>query len=296
MRHEEGNVMFTTVIGSYPLKYADLGSEAIKLAVHDQLAAGIDLVTDGQTRYDMIEYFARAIEGYTYEGKSVITGKIGRGRPDEFVTDFRLAKSLAPRVKGLITGPVTLVFSSRIKGAYAGYRDENVYLDTAEALLQIARALEAEGAEWIQVDEPFLSVGAPMAIARKAVEHLALGLKVPVAMHVCGSVGTIFPQILEWRGLRLLSHAFMGEKNEEVLGSTALKLSDRMLGLGCIDTKSPTVESAADVAALIRRARAIVPDERLAIHPDCGLRLLPREAVRAKLAAMVGGAREAAAG
>jgi len=287
--------MFTTVIGSYPLKFAELGPDAIRLAVEDQLAAGIDLVTDGQTRYDMIEYFARAVEGYEYDGKSVITGKIGRGRPDEFVSDFRLAKSYAPRVKGRITGPVTLVFSSRIKASYAGYRDESVYLDTAEALLHIALALEAEGAEWIQVDEPFLSVGAPMGIARKAVEHLATGLHVPVAMHVCGGVGAIFPQIVEWRGLRLLSHAFMGDKNEDVLGSPALKSTDKMLGLGCIDTKTPTVESVSDVAALIRRARAIVPDERLAIHPDCGLRLLPREAVQAKLAAMVAGAREAAA-
>jgi len=287
--------MFTTVIGSYPLKYSELGPDAIRLAVEDQLAAGIDLVTDGQTRYDMIEYFARAIEGYEHNGKSVIVGKIGRGRPDEFVTDFRLAKSFAPRVKGLITGPVTLVFSSRIKAGYTGYRDENVYLDTAEALLQIALALESEGAEWIQVDEPFLSVGAPMAIARKAVEHLAMRLHVPVAMHVCGSVGAIFPQIIEWNGLRLLSHALMGDKNEDVLGAPALKPSEKMLGLGCIDTKTPAVESVSDVAALIRRARAVLPDERLAIHPDCGLRLLPREAVRAKLAAMVAGAREAAA-
>ena len=100
--------MFTTVIGSYPLKYSDLGADAIRQAIDDQLQAGIDLVTDGQTRYDMIEYFARAIEGYTYDGKSVITGKIGHGRPDQFVEDLRIARSLAPRVKGLITGPVNL--------------------------------------------------------------------------------------------------------------------------------------------------------------------------------------------
>ena len=167
--------MLTTVIGSYPLKYSELGPDAIRQAVEDQLKAGVDLVTDGQTRYDMIEYFARAIEGYSYDGKSVITGKIGRGRPDEFVEDFRAAKRIAPRVKGLITGPVTLVFSTRVKAPYAGYRDENVYLDTADALLDIARALEAEGAEWIQIDEPYLSVGAPMEIARHAVERLARG-------------------------------------------------------------------------------------------------------------------------
>jgi len=290
-QHEERTRMLTTVIGSYPLKYAELGADAIRLAVEDQLAAGIDLVTDGQTRYDMIEYFARAIEGYSFEGKSIITGTIGHGRPDEFMSDFRLAKSLAPRVKGLVTGPVTLVFSSRIKSGYAGYRDEAVYVDTARALLDIAQSLEREGAEWIQIDEPYLSVGAPMAIARKAVEFLASGLKVPVAMHVCGKVGAIFPQIVQWEGLTLLSHAFMGDKNDDVLVSSELKGTSKMLGLGCIDTKSPTVEPVSDVVALIEKARTLIPPERIVLHPDCGLRALPREAAKAKLTAMVTAAR-----
>ncbi len=283
--------MLTTVIGSYPLKYSELGEDAIRRAVEDQLQAGVDLVTDGQTRYDMIEYFARAIEGYTYDGKSVINGRIGRGKPDEFVQDFRLAKTLAPRVKGLITGPVTLVFSTRIKAPYSGYRDEQVYLDTADALLDIARAVEAEGAEWIQIDEPYLSVGAPMVIARNAVERLAAGLRVPVAMHVCGTVGSIVPQLLEWQGITLLSHGFMGDKNDDVLASTQFKQSDKMLGLGCIDTKTPTVESEDEVAALISRALAGLPRDRVVLHPDCGLRALPLESVRSKLRVMTAAAR-----
>ncbi len=283
--------MLTTVIGSYPLKYSELGADAIRQAVGDQLQAGIELVTDGQTRYDMIEYFARAIEGYSYDEKSVITGKIGRGKPDEFVEDFRIAKGLAPHVKGLITGPVTLVFSTRVKAPYSGYRDESLYIDTADALLDIAQALEAEGAEWIQIDEPYLSVGAPMTIAQHAVERLASGLHVPVAMHVCGTVGQIVPQLVKWSGLALLSHGFMGDKNDDVLLSTELKESDKMLGLGCIDTKTPAAESEEAVSSLIRRALELLPPERLVIHPDCGLRMLPREAVKAKLAIMTSAAR-----
>lgn len=283
--------MLTTVIGSYPLNYEELGQDAIRTAVQDQLEAGVDMVTDGQTRYDMIEYFARAIEGYTYEGKSVVTGKIGRGRPEEFVEDFRIAKQMAPRVKGLITGPVTLVFSTRLKAPYSGYRDESVYLDTADALLDIAHALVAEGAEWIQIDEPYLSVGAPMTIARHAVERLAAGISVPVAMHVCGTVGKIVPDLLTWQGVTLLSHGFMGDKNDDVLASTELQQSDKMLGLGCVDTKSTDVESEDEVAALIKRALDLLPCERVVIHPDCGLRMLPREVVRAKLRTMTAAAK-----
>jgi 5-methyltetrahydropteroyltriglutamate--homocysteine methyltransferase len=286
--------MLTTVIGSHPVEPGLTVPDAIKMVVEDQLGAGIDLVSDGQTRYDMIEYFARAIDGYSVDGgKSVVTGQIGAGRPDEFVQDFRVAKSLAPRVKGLVTGPVTMVFSTRLKAPYSGYKDENVYLDTARALLDIARALVAEGAEWIQIDEPFLSVGAPMNLARKAVEAIATNLSVPVALHVCGSVGTIFPELQQWDGITLLSHAFMGDKNDDVLESAGLSAGKKMLGLGCIDTKVPAVDSVDNVLSLIRRGMSVLPAERIAIHPDCGMRLLPREAAVEKLKVMVTAARQA---
>ena len=293
LNYEGETRMITTVIGSYPLKYDDLGADAIRQSVHDQVTAGIDLVSDGQTRWDMIEYFARFIDGYTFDGKSIVTDKIGHGHADVFVEDFRIAKSLYPRVKAPITGPVTLAFSSRIKAQYSGYRDENLYLDTAGALLDIARELEAEGAEWIQIDEPFLSVGAPMAIARKAIELIATGVKIPVALHVCGSVGKILPQLLEWDGLALLSHGFMGEKNDDVLQSDILKQSNKMLGLGCIDTKSTTVEAEEDVVALIQRAKQQLPPERIVLHPDCGLRLMPHDSAFQKLKVMVAAARTA---
>ena len=79
--------MFTTVIGSYPLSYDELGKDAVLRSVADQLEAEIDLVSDGQTRYDMVRYFAGNIAGYSYDEKSAITGKIGRGNPDMFLED-----------------------------------------------------------------------------------------------------------------------------------------------------------------------------------------------------------------
>ena len=279
--------MFTTVLGSYPLSYGELGKDAIIRSVSDQIDAGIQLVSDGQTRYDMIEYFARFIEGYSYDAKSFINGKIGKGNPEIFLEDLQIAKGMAPHVKGIITGPVTLVFSSEIKGYYKGYRDEAVYLDTAEALLAIARALEENGVEWIQIDEPFLSVGAPMEIARKAVESIALNLKVPVGLHVCGRVTKIFRELLQWEGITMLSHAFMGDDNVELLSLKELRSSKKMLGLGCIDTKSTKIEEVEDIEKLIRVAMEKIPKERIAIHPDCGLRVLPREVAFEKMKRMV---------
>lgn len=279
--------MFTTVIGSYPLNYAELGRDTILRAVEDQLAAGIELVSDGQTRYDMIEYFARIIEGYSFDrGKSSIHGKIGRGKAEVLVEDLALAKSVAPHVKGIITGPVTLVFSSEIKDHYRGYRNEEIYLDTARALLDIAGALEKNGAEWIQIDEPYFSVGVPMEIARKAIESIATNLRVPVSLHVCGQITTIFRELLDWRGIRMLSHAFMGDDNAAILDFPELGSSDKMLGLGCVNTKETRIEEVSEIEELIRKGMAHLPAGRLAIHPDCGLRGLPREVALEKMKRM----------
>ncbi|MFO8143779.1 MAG: hypothetical protein R6T78_03785 [Dehalococcoidales bacterium] len=282
--------LLTTVIGSYPFSYDELGKEAVVRSVQDQLDAGVDLVTDGQTRYDMIGYFAQAIDGYAYDrasSRGVIRGKIGKGDPDIFLQDLEVTRSMAERVKGNITGPVTLVFSSSIEGHYRGFHDREVYFDTARALLDIALDLQRNGVEWIQIDEPFLSVGAPMDIAREAVEIVARGLNVPVALHVCGNVNLIFRDMLEWEGIRMLSHAFMGDGSLEILDYPELKLSDKVLGLGCIDTKSTRVEEIEEISGLIGKALERVPPERIAIHPDCGLRTLPREVAFEKLQRMV---------
>jgi len=279
--------MLTTVIGSYPLSYDKLGKDAIVKSVKDQIDAGIQLVSDGQTRYDMVEYFARAIEGYTYDAKSYVTKKIGKGNPETFLEDLEIAKEMAPHIKGIVTGPVTLVFSSSIKGYYTGHRDEKVYLDTAAALLDIARALEQNGVEWVQIDEPFLSVGAPMGIARKAVESIATNLKVPVSLHVCGRVSQIFKELLQWEGIKMLSHAFMGDDNMEILSFKELRASGKILGFGCIDTKSSKIEEVEDIENLIKLALANIPKDRIAVHPDCGLRLLPREVAFEKMKRLV---------
>jgi len=278
--------MLTTVIGSYPFSYNDFGRDAITMAVRDQLDAGIYLVSDGQTRYEMVEYFTRAIEGYSPENGGRIIGKIGRGESAELVEDLEHVKGITSHVKGIITGPVTLVFSSKIRSYYKGYSDERVYFDTARALLDIARMLQDNGAEWIQIDEPFLSVGAPMDIAQQAIESIAVNLEVPVALHVCGTVTPIFRKLLQWKGITMLSHAFMGDNNLEILSWKELKDSNKILGLGCIDTTILAIEEIKAVENVIRKALENLPEERVIIHPDCGLKMFPRDIAIKKLKQM----------
>jgi 5-methyltetrahydropteroyltriglutamate--homocysteine methyltransferase len=272
--------MLTTVIGSYPLNYSELGPDAIKTAVSDQLEAGIDIISDGQTRCDMIEYFASAIDGYSYAGKSFINGQIGHGHPELFINDLKLAKTLTPNLKGILTGPVTLVFASKIKGGYQGFRDEQVYLDTAAALLEIGLAMQEEGVKWLQIDEPYLSVGAPMPIARKAIESIATRLKVPVALHVCGKVDKIIDELIQYQGITLLSHGFKGEDNRELLDYQPLIKSGKCLGLGCVDSKQARIESPEEIAELIGKAVRTIGSAKIMAHPDCGLTKLPHKPQR----------------
>jgi len=234
----------------------------------------------------MVEYFARVIEGYSFDSDSKITGKIGRGEPAELVGDLEIVKKMTSHFKGIITGPVTLVFSSKIRSYYKGYSDERVYYDTARALLDIARGLQDKGAEWIQIDEPFLSVGAPMGIAQKAIESIAVNLEVPVALHVCGNVTKIFKKLLQWNGITMLSHAFMGDNNLEILSWKELKNSKKILGLGCIDTTSIEIEEIDTIEIVINKALENLHEKRIVIHPDCGLKLFPRDIAFAKLKQM----------
>jgi 5-methyltetrahydropteroyltriglutamate--homocysteine methyltransferase len=284
-----------TVIGSYPMDFDKIGLVAIREAVNDQLKAGIDLVTDGQTRTDMISYFAKSIDGFKGGAeKPKIAERIGEVHPSVIIRDFRMAKMLLPEakaIKGILTGPVTLAFSSTIETPeYKGFRDEKLYMDIADALLKIGKELEKEGATWIQIDEPFYSVGAPMELAKRAVEHITAGLHVPVALHVCGDVTKVYKRLVDFEGIDLLSHAFMGFPNNlKLLEKAALVSHKKKVGLGCIDTQKVKVESSIEVAALVRQAVEKVGWENLVFHPDCGLRALKRDVALAKLTAMVEG-------
>ena len=131
-----------------------------------------------------------------------------------------------------------------------------------------------------------------MDIAREAVETIAAGLKVPVALHVCGKIAPIFEQLVDWRGITLLSHAFMGDDNWGVLSSPRFLASGKMLGLGCIDTRNRAGRRDCRRGKTNTGRAEKIPSERLVIHPDCGLRLLPRAAALDKMKNMVAGVRK----
>jgi len=283
-----------TVIGSYPLCEKE-GDEALENAVISQINAGVELISDGQTRYDMIKYFTTHIPGFKVVGdESIVDSKIMPPEDSPIVKDLIKAKELAKnkaKVKGIITGPVTLISSCKIsKSAPYKFMDPNLFLDAAEALAEEAKMFVKAGVDAIQIDEPFYSVGAPLELGKKCVELICRDLKVPVALHVCGDVKRVFDILCTFEGVDVLSHEFAATPtNLEVIRVEKLIDNNKMLGVGCVKSNNPAIETPEEVKDLLLKVHRIVGYENMIVHPDCGLRLLDCDVALNKLNNMVKG-------
>ncbi|MFX0068539.1 MAG: methionine synthase [Promethearchaeota archaeon] len=293
--------ILTTVIGSHP-KCDTRDLDAIKIAVDVQLEAGIDLISDGQVRYDMIKYFTGTIPGFKITGhESVVAGKISpRKNRSIIVEDLLWVKQYVgerAKVKGIITGPMTLISSCKISktSPYDNIFDRRLYRDTAEALAVEVKMLTEAGADSIQIDEPFYSVGVPMDLAKECIELIVDGVQVPVSLHACGDIRKVFDHLLDFVGVDVLSHEFAASpQNLEVVTREKLENNDKRLGVGCIKTNTEQIETQKEVLNLLRKAVELVGSENIWIHPDCGLTLLSCDTAQLKLKTMMEATRQLA--
>ncbi|XRO75749.1 methionine synthase [Methanocaldococcus sp. 28A] len=300
--------MITTVVGSYPVvkkeetfldkvkKALGLYDEykyAIERAVEDQVKAGINIISDGQVRGDMVEIFTNNM--YGFDGKRVL-GKIEFIKPIT-LKDILYAKKLGKKlnqnveVKGIITGPCTIASSVRVESYYSDNKDENLIYDIAKALRKEVEALKKH-VPIIQIDEPILSTGLyDFDVARKAIDIIVSGLDVKFSMHVCGNVYNVIDELNKFN-VDILDHEFASnKKNLEILESI-----EKKVGFGCVNTKIKKVESVDEIKSLIEEGLEILKNneklnknlsENILIDPDCGMRLLPIDVAFNKLKNMV---------
>ncbi len=300
----------TTVVGSYPfpgwLEFAsqhleqfgdvdieELKNDAVIVAVHDQVAAGLDVITDGeQTRYDFNLSFYGRLEGirgmaisprrfgppaHDQRGKYETTGKIrsthGLGAVEEFKRLQKIAPP-GPALKASIPGPYTL--SGRIKA----------------------------GCDEITLDEPSMSCYAHREDPRRFVKIFAETVRPIVgrcrlSTHLCfgnykaRAVGLrryapLFPAFFELpvqeMHLEMASREFA---EIEIIHEIAAQGID--VAVGIIDVKSYYIETPSDVAEKVRLCLKYARAERLSFAPDCGLSQTARWAARQKLNNMVSG-------
>lgn len=315
----------TTVVGSYP-KPPDEGQpfvvrkalhalergeatvedlrraqdELAREAIAEQAAAGIDLLTDGQTRWDdIVTPFARNMAGFeiggllrffdnnVYYRRPVCKGPVEWRGPTS-VADFRFASSATDRrVKATLPGPITFARMS-LDEHYNSH--ESFVLEIAKVLAQEAFELEAAGAEVIQIDEPAL-LGAPedLELATRAVGILVTDLdraETIVATYF-GDAKRLGPEFFELPvdgfGLDFVS----GPENFEFVDSLP---ADKKLQAGVVDARNTRLEDLDDLARVIDRLAGAVGEKRLSVCPSAGLEFLPREKARAKLERLVGAA------
>jgi 5-methyltetrahydropteroyltriglutamate--homocysteine methyltransferase len=318
--------MLTTVVGSYPsfarqpssigdkISYYmgsyDAYKSALELAVQDQVKAGVNLISDGQVRGNMLEVFAREIPGMiTKDGNPIIIDRIQPAPYSIGASDIKMALKTARKlssdfnndlhilsknkfqdkfkgIKAIITGPTTLALSSRIEGFYNKDEKDKVIIDIAGVLKNEVERLQNAGAAVIQIDEPFLSTGiADLKIAKKAIEIIVNDLLQPTSIHVCGPISEVIDDLLKFK-VNIIDCEFADQnKNLEALKNINLK--GKKIGLGCIDTKTNTVETKEQVARIIKKGIELVGKENLIVDPDCGMRLRSREAAYSKLKVMV---------
>ncbi|OPX67459.1 MAG: putative methylcobalamin:homocysteine methyltransferase [Methanoregulaceae archaeon PtaB.Bin056] len=284
----------TTVVGSFPVERGsglfgllDPFRHAVKVAVDAQVRAGIDIISDGQVRGDMIRAFSTRLPGI--HGQDV-KNKVLPASGAITVSDTRYALSCHPLVKGILTGPTTLSHGLHI--ATPIYRNrEDLARDLAAALVPEAISLERAGVCMLQVDEPILSTGAASLDAgREALSRVTSSLTVPVSLHVCGDLSEVIDHLLSFSVAMLDIECAKSPENLDLFDRRSLH--GKRLGVGCVDSSDPSVEPVSVIRERVEHAVDLLGPEALLFDPDCGLRMLPKDAAFGKISHMVAAVRE----
>ena len=329
----------TTVVGSYPFPgwlehasahvadfgpddVAELVDDAVACAVRDQLAAGLDVITDGeQTRLDFNLSFYGYLGGIEREdepvrrlgppahdqrGKHRVVGELAAPRGLGVVGEWERLRRIAPAgpvLKASVPGPYTLsgrlLPNERYPDRYA----------LAEALLPIVAAelaaLVDAGCAEITVDEPSMSCYAHREDTGRLVELFNRTVapvtgRCRLSTHLC--FGNFKARAVAPRRYAPMFPTFLGLAVDELhleMASRELAESDLVgelaerkdVAVGIVDVKSSWIEPPEEVAARVRHFLRLAPPERLSFAPDCGLSQTARWIARAKLANLVAGVR-----
>ena len=294
-------------------------ADATLLWIKLQEDAGLDIVGDGeQSRQHFVHGFLEQVEGIDFENK--VTMGIRNGRYDAQVPqvvgplrlkgrvhafEAQLARAhTRKKLKFTLPGPLTIVdtVADRFYGSKVA-----MAMAFAELLNQEALALQADGVDIIQFDEPAFNVYMQDAAdwGVKALERAARGLTCTTAVHICYGYGikanvdwketlgnewrqyeSIFPALAKSSIAQVSLECYHSHVPPELM--KLLEGKDVMVGV--IDVASDEIETAEQVADTIGKALQYVPKLRLFPCTNCGLAPMSREVAVKKLEALAQGA------
>ena len=316
--------MKTTVIGAYPKIGDDLASQELRRALHrhdreeiddaeletvfdaqtriaigEIESAGIDVTNDGQVRWDdLLAPVARTWSGVergplerfydnnTYFRQPVIKGPIATDG-QTFVRDYTFARGVAKaQLKAAVPGPLT--FATLAQDEF--YRSiEDRVLAVADATAREIRGLNDAGARMVDIEDPAVVASARhIELAREAYGRLA------DAAHALALVTYFFPPdaVLESLASFPVAAIAIDVRSRDTTAFERLDaLRTKYVLLGVVDARNTRLETAAEVAGYAERALKLVPEDHLRLAPTTSLEYLPRDIARAKLSALVEGAR-----
>jgi 5-methyltetrahydropteroyltriglutamate--homocysteine methyltransferase len=293
--------------------------DATLLWIKAQEDAGLDVIGDGeQSRQHFVHGFLEQVEGIDFAHKVEMGIRADRYKAmvPQVVAPLRLkgrvhaaeARFLRAhtkhRIKFTLPGPMTIVdtvadrfYGDRVKLAFA----------FAELLNQEALALQADGVDVIQFDEPAFNVYLDEAATWgvQALERAAQGLTCKTAVHICYGYGIqaniAWKNTLgqEWRQYEKVFPALAASRIDQVSlecihshvpPELMALLNGKEVMVGVIDVASDTIETPEEVADTIGRALQFVPRDKLIACTNCGLAPMSRAVAEAKLQALAAGA------
>lgn len=281
--------------------------------------AGIDIVTEGeQARQHFVHGFLEKIDGIDFAHKvemgirkdrykAMVPQVVAPLRLKERVHAFeaRVARMhTRKKLKFTLPGPMTII--DTIADRYYGDRVKMAFA-FAELLNEEAKALQADGVDLVQFDEPAFNVYMDEVNdwGIKALERAAQGLTCTTAVHICYGYGikanTDWKETLgaQWRQYEQIFPAIDASpiqqvaiecRNSKVPLDLLALLKSKIVQAGVIDVASDTIETAEDVVTVIDAVSKFVPKSNIIATTNCGMAPMRREIAEAKLMALGAGA------
>ncbi|CCQ10136.1 5-methyltetrahydropteroyltriglutamate--homocysteine methyltransferase [Pseudoalteromonas luteoviolacea B = ATCC 29581] len=292
--------------------------DALKLALHEQTMAGIDIVSDGeQSRQHFVTTFIEHLSGVDFKHRKTVTirnrydasvptviGPVSRSKP-VFVADAKFLRSQTSKpIKWALPGPMTMI--DTLFDDYYHSREKLAW-EFAKILNLEAKELEAAGVDIIQFDEPAFNVffdevnNWGIACLERAIE----GLKCETAVHICYGYGikanTDWKKTLgsEWRQYEAIFPKLQKSKIDIISlechnSRVPIELLELVRGkkvmVGAIDVATNTIETPEEVAATLRQALHYVDADKLYPCTNCGMAPLSHDVAIQKLKALHAGA------
>lgn len=301
----------TTVVGNYPKISSDKNVPNLRNALNqfdqkkiseekleevykatilrvlkEQDDAGIDIMTDGQIRWDdLVTPFAKNIEGCEINGllrffnnnvyyrKPVIKSRIAF-KDYTTLEDYKFAKANSfKKLKVVLPGPLTWAKLS-LDEYYKNLK--TLVEDFSQILRKEAQKLDEEGVEYLQFDEPSLcNFPQEIGLVKESLKSITSGLKAKSILFLYfGSIKNLTPGLFDLPvdiiGFDLVSKP----ENLEVILEADLK---KEVILGCLDARNTKMEDEKEILKLIEKVSKKIPPEKIYISPSCGLEFLPHE-------------------